>query len=82
MRVRSDYGYIRAMTDADCVSLPTTDDENSVTLFVKITPALDADLQEASRKAGVSKSGMVRMALPLGITSLLDRINPTQSEDQ
>lgn len=67
------------MTDDASVSLPSAEEENTITLFVKITPGLESELLEASRKTGVSKSGMVRMALPLGINSLLDRLNPQTS---
>jgi hypothetical protein len=45
-------------------------------LTVKITTDLDARIEEARRRAGVSKSGLVRMALPLGIASLMERIQP------
>ena len=74
MRPRSEYGYIRAMTDNDYAEMPTADTEQTATLFVKITESLDADLNEAAKRTGVSKSGIVRMALPLGLTRLQSQL--------
>ena len=80
MRPRSDYGYIRAMTDTDYAEPPASDNEQTATLFVKITESLDADLNEAAKRTGVSKSGIVRMALPLGLTRLQEQLQPAAEQ--
>ena len=73
MRRRSEYEYIAGMSD-DVVATATLGSDQKATLFVKITEDLDGEINEAARKAGVSKSGLVRMALPLGIARLLEQI--------
>jgi DNA-binding MurR/RpiR family transcriptional regulator len=74
LRQRIHYRYIRGMTDNDYAESPTPDNEQNATLFVKITEALDADLSEAAKRTGVSKSGIVRMALPLGLIRLQEQL--------
>ena len=73
MRQRSEYEYSAGMSD-DVVATATLGSDQKATLFVKITEDLDGEINEAARKAGVSKSGLVRMALPLGIARLLEQI--------
>jgi hypothetical protein len=68
------------MTDSDYAEAPASDTDQTATLFVKITEALDADLSEAARKTGVSKSGIVRMALPLGIARLQEQLQPAADQ--
>ena len=68
------------MTDSDYAEAPANDTDQTATLFVKITEALDADLSEAARKTGVSKSGIVRMAPPLGIARLQEQLQPTADQ--
>jgi hypothetical protein len=65
------------MTQA-VISSATTDNEHNATLFVKITAELEAEIQDAARRTGVSKSGLVRMALPLGIARLMERLSSEQ----
>ena len=73
MRQSSEYEHSAGMSD-DVVATATLGSDQKATLFVKITEDLDGEINEAARKAGVSKSGLVRMALPLGIARLLEQI--------
>lgn len=56
---------------------PTSQEsDHTETLFVKITPAMSQEIKDAARKVGVSKSGLVRMAMPLGISRLTEQLGP------
>jgi hypothetical protein len=68
------------MSKTVCVKTTATEKpENVRVLFVKVSESLEADLTEAARKAGVSKAGLVRMALPLGIVRLFETLNKAEA---
>jgi hypothetical protein len=58
------------------VAVTPTRDENTVAIHCKITSDLDEQISKAARETGVSKVGVIRMALPLGIKTLLERLDP------
>ena len=55
------------MTDDDTVTATDTESAKTPTLFVQISEDLDAQIAESTKLTGLSKSGLVRLALPLGI---------------
>ena len=74
MRSRIHYDYVAPMTDTDHATPPGAESQQTQTLFVKITGDLEAELLAAAKRTGVSKSGIVRMALPLGIARLQENL--------
>jgi DNA-binding MurR/RpiR family transcriptional regulator len=69
------------MSDAVALQDTPTESGNSQTLFIKISDSLNQEIQTAAAKIGVSKSGIVRMALPLGIANLIDRLETTNTSE-
>jgi predicted DNA-binding protein len=55
-------------------------DQNTATLFIKISPKLESEIIAESKKIGLTKSSLVRLAIPRGIEQVKEQLRSSSEK--